>query len=55
MTAKEMRELIDLLALDLDWLEEFCPDLPMRYHIQKAVDYLVKICPPRDSVMRIAE
>lgn len=55
MTAAEMLALIDRLEGHLGWLEDFGPDGTLKEDLRMTVDYLKKVCPPRDSVMVIRE
>lgn len=55
MTAHEMQALIDRLEGHLAWMQEFGPDGTLRQDLRMTVEYLKRICPPRDSVMVIRE
>lgn len=55
MTAHEMRDLIERLEGHLEWIDDFGPDGTLKDDLRMTVEYLRRICPPRDSVMVIRE
>lgn len=50
MTVHEMQALIDRLEGHLGWLEDFGPDGTLKKDLRMVVDYLKRVCPPRESV-----
>lgn len=50
MTAAEMLALIERLEGHLAWMEDFGPEGTLTKDLRMAVDYLKRVCPPRDSV-----
>lgn len=55
MTSHEMQALIERLEGHLGWLEDFGPDGTLKEDLRMVVEYLRRVCPPRDSVMVIRE
>jgi hypothetical protein len=50
MTVHEMQALIDRLEGHLAWMQDFGPDGTLRDDLKMVVEYLKKVCPPRESV-----
>lgn len=50
MTVHEMQALIDRLEGHLAWMDDFGPDGTLKRDLRMVVDYLKKVCPPRESV-----
>lgn len=50
MTVHEMQALIDRLEGHLGWREDFGPDGTLKKDLRMVVDYLKRVCPPRESV-----
>lgn len=50
MTAAEMLALIDRLEGYLAWINDFGPDGTLKVDLRMVVDYLKRVCPPRESV-----
>lgn len=50
MTTAEMQALIDRLEGHLAWINDFGPDGTLKVDLRTVVDYLKRVCPPRESV-----